>query len=250
MSAPRLVASYASADQFLQVFRTEMAKGGVLIHGAILPPSASVGPCVVELRVGALAPVALDAQIAASIPGVGVAVMLPDRARLQAFAQSVQAGTAAPAAEAAPAEESIAEEPAPEEHEVPGTTGARLRGLTVAEKMSLALSGSREERTYLLRDTNKALHLYVLRNPRIGLDEVLYAAKLSTLAPDAIKFIAEHKEWGLNPSVCAAIARNPKTPVPLVLRILPRVPLQDIRAIAKGTGRAPIVQAARKILAE
>src|SRR5512140_3064163 len=106
MSAPRLVASYDSADQFLQVFRTEMAKGGVLIHGVTLPPTASVGPCVVELRVGALAPLELDAQIAASIPGVGVAVMFPDPERLWTFAESVKAGTAASATEAAPAEES------------------------------------------------------------------------------------------------------------------------------------------------
>ena len=48
--------------------------------------------------------------------------------------------------------------------------------------------------------------------------------------------------------MCAAIARNPQAPVPLVLKLLPRVPPQELRAIAKGVGRAPIVQAARKLL--
>jgi hypothetical protein len=69
----------------------------------------------------------------------------------------------------------------------------------------------------------KVLHAYVLRNPRLGLDEVIYAAKMSSLSPDALKFIAEHQ-------------------------LLPRVPLAEVRVIAKGQGRAPIVQAARKLV--
>src|SRR5439155_1090937 len=47
----------------------------------------------------------------------------------------------------------------------------------------------------------------------------------------------------------AARLREPRTPMAIALRLLPRVPLNDLRAIAKGAGRQQIVLAARKLLA-
>jgi hypothetical protein len=112
----------------------------------------------------------------------------------------------------------------------------------------LALSADRETRFALIRDTNKALHIYVLRNPRIGIDEVQFAAKLATLSPDALKYISEHKEWGLNSAICTALIRNPKLPLPLAIKLLGRIPSQEVRAIAKGGARQPLVNAARKLI--
>lgn len=259
MSAgPRFTATFDTVEHFLHAYDTEIRAGGLLVHGAQLGPHAAVGPCTLELRVANRPPAAFAALVAASVPNVGVAVLFSDPAPLRQLADALRAtgAEAAPDGEAVGhtatdpgAEGDAADADAPDpQPPVPGTVSARLRAMTVSEKMQLALSADRETRGYLLRDTNKALHLYVLRNPRIGLDEVTYAAKLSTLAPEALKFIADHKEWGLNPTVCTAIARNPRSPVPLVLRILPRVPAAELRAIAKGNGRAPIVQAARKMV--
>jgi hypothetical protein len=245
MSAPRLVADFASAGDFLGTYQREISVGGLLVRGATLPPGASLGACVVVVSVAGQAPVEVQAQIAAAVPGVGVAVMFPaPPAPLVALVERLKAPT-----EQAPAEEQA--EPDAEEPPAPSHNplmSARLAAMTVTEKMQLALSGDREARAYLLRDTNKALHVYVLRNPRLGLDEVIYAAKMSSLSPDALKLIAEHREWGVNTTVCTALARNPRTPVPLVLKLLPRVPMQELRVLAKGQGRAPIVQAARKLV--
>jgi len=231
---PRLSAVFDSAEAFRRAYDSEICAGGLLIPGARLDSGVAAGACQVEIRVARFAPVEVQALLAAVVPGVGVAVIFPDRAALDDLAERLDHEPPGGAASAA----------AP----APGTLGARLHAMTVAEKMQLGLSGDRDTRAHLLRDTNKVLHIYVLRNPRIGLDEVQYAAKLSTLSPDALKFIAEHKEWGFNPTVCAALARNPRTPIPMVLRILPRVPAQELRALAKGGGRMPIVQAARKLL--
>ncbi|HEX8440633.1 hypothetical protein [Archangium sp.] len=246
MSALRLVAEFTSAEDFLGVHQREMSKGGLLVRGASLPTGASLGACVLVLSVAGQAPVEVPAQIAAAVPGVGVAVMFPGGppAPLVALLERLRAP-----AQPAPAEEEV--EPDADEPPAPAHNplmSARLAALSVTEKMQLALSGDREARAYLLRDTNKALHVYVLRNPRLGLDEVIYAAKMSSLSPDALKLIAEHREWGVNTTVCTALARNPRTPVPLVLKLLPRVPMQELRVIAKGQGRAPIVQAARKLV--
>ena len=248
MTPPRLLAEFASADAFLHVADQELAAGGLLVRGASLAPGTPVGPCTLEVRVAASSPVEVPAQIAATVPGVGVAVMFPSPPQaLHALAARLRAGGTEEFADEPDAAEP--EDEAPDtEHAPPGSLPARIRAMSVTEKMQLGLSGERDARTLLLRDTNRSIHLYVLRNPRIGLDEVIAAARQSSLAPEALKFISEHKEWGVNPHVCTGLARNPRAPVPLVLKVLPRVPVQELRAIVKGNGRVPIIQAARKLL--
>jgi hypothetical protein len=194
----------------------------------------------------------------ASVAPAGVAVVFGGRpAALLALADRLLARGAEPAPPVAakpappslPVEEAADEEDAGADEGRPaGTIYAQLDALSPSEKMRVALSGNREERFALLRDTNKVLHVYVLRNPRMGLDEVQYAAKLTNLSPDALKFISEHPEWGQNATVCSAIVRNPKTPMTIAIRLLDRVPQSDLRTIARGGARQPIVQAARKKL--
>jgi hypothetical protein len=243
-----MVAEFPDAQAFLGSYQREISAGGLLIRGATLPPGTAPGECVLAVHVAGQPPVEEQARIAAAVPGVGVAVMFPKPpARLSALAERLKA-PAEPLAEDSAAEEDAPEPDEAPEPQAPTLMSAKLSAMSVTEKMQLALSGDREARAYLLRDNNKVLHGYVLRNPRIGLDEVLYAAKMSSLSADALKFIAEHREWGVNVSVCTALARNPRMPVPLVLKLLPRLPSQELRAIAKGTGRAAIVQAARKLI--
>jgi len=134
-----------------------------------------------------------------------------------------------------------AERPAPR-----ATQQERLSALTVGQKINLALSGDREARMALIRDPNKTLHQHVLRNPRIGLDEVQYIAKLTTVSPDALVLIADDDEWGANPVICASLVRNPKTPLPVALRLLQRLPAGEIRTLARGGFRDAVVSAARK----
>jgi hypothetical protein len=251
MSLPRFAASFASPDEFLGAYEKEVSAGGLLVRGANADKGVMAGgDCTLEVRVAAHAPVELPARIAAVVPGVGVAVMFttPPQA-LGTLAQKLKGGSAA-AAHGAPAagHGAAAAHGAKEVDHRPLVE--RLHDMTVQQKMQLGLSGSRDERTMLLRDTNKAIHLYVLRNPRIGLDEVQTAARFPQLSMEAIKYITEHAEWAMNPSICTGLVRNPSTPIPLALRLMDRVPVSELRVIAKGGARQPIVQAARKKLNE
>lgn len=226
MPLPLLQATFATAEEFAVVFAAEISKKGLLVRGAALPPGAAPGsPIELEITVAGGTPVPVPARVAAVVPGVGVAVMfdaVPDALAALSGAQE-------------------------EEDDAPkGPLSERLKAMSVQEKMQLALSGSRDERLALLRDNVKTVHVFVLKNPRIGLDEIQTAAKSPQLAPDALKMIAEHRDWGSNPTVCAALVRNPKTPMPLALKALERVPMSDLRTLAKGGAREQIVQAARR----
>src|SRR5438477_951855 len=143
----------------------------------------------------------------------------------------------------------------PEKPAALNALAARLAGpkqketLSLQEKMALAMSCDRELRFQFLRDPNKQLHPLVLKNPRIGLEEVVCAAKLPTINPEALKIIADHPEWGQNPSVAAALVRNPKTPVPVAVKLVPPLAISVLKALARSQGRPQIVQAAKKHLA-
>jgi hypothetical protein len=232
--APVFTADYASAADFLSAFDSEVSRGGLLVRGADAAGAPAMSACTLAVRVGDRPPVEVAARIAAVVPGVGVAVILegvpPSLTELAAALRGDP-------------------EPAEAEEAVPRLLSERLKGMNVTQKMQLALSGSREERLALLRDINKTLHAYVLRNPRIALDEVQHAAKQTTLGPDALKLISENREWVGNPTVLVALVRNPKTPLSIALKLLDRVPMADLRAIAKGGARDQLVQAARKKVA-
>jgi hypothetical protein len=166
---------------------------------------------------------------------------------LAGFAARLLAGPApeyGPSVPAAKAPGHETEKPAPT-----GPLTERLKVMTVSEKTQLALSGSREERAALLRDNAKTVHIFVLKNPRIGIDEVQYAAKLPSLSPDALKMISEHRDWSTNATVCSALVRNPKTPLPIAVRMLDRIPKSDLKTLAKGGARDQIVAAARRMVA-
>lgn len=247
--APALQVTFASLDELKQTFASEISRGGLLVRGAALAHAQAGAEVVLAVRVADGPAVEVKARIAAVVP-VGVAVMFngvpPELAALASGVPVEEPPLLEAELDATPEVEAEADEP---ERGPPGPLSERLKKMTVTEKMQLAISGSRDERTALFRDPNKVLHVYVLKNPRLGLDEVQAAAKLPQLSPDALKMIAEHRDWGMNPTICASLVRNPKTPMPLALRMLDRVPMQDLRAIAKGGAREQLKHAALKKLA-
>lgn len=119
--------------------------------------------------------------------------------------------------------------------------------LTNAQKIQLALHGTRDQRNAILRDRNRTLHVYVLRNPGINIDDVAAIAKNPQMGQEMFKQIADRPDWMQRPQVATALARNPKVPADIAVRALAYVPVDTLRQLAKGTGAPPhVVQAARK----
>lgn len=224
--------AFATHAEYLATFTSEISKGGLLVRGATLADAEAGSACQLTVEIPGRVAVEVPARVAAVVPGVGVAVMFDGVPA--ALTQLAQATQPAEAIEGAAPHASLFE---------------RLKAMSQQEKMQLALSGTRDERTAIFRDNNKMLHVFVLKNPRIGLDEVQAAAKLPLLSPEALKMIAEHREWSGNPTVCTGLVRNPRTPLPLALKLIDRVPVADLRVIAKGGAREQIVNAARKKIA-
>ncbi len=136
----------------------------------------------------------------------------------------------------------------PERSGPPGTVSPpRFDGSSRTEKIQKALHGTRDERNAILRDRDRTLHSFVLKNPQLHADDVVTIAKNVQMMPDLLQQIGERKEWFQRPAIATALARNPKTPPDLAVRALDHVPVDALRLMAKGVGVLPhVTQAARK----
>lgn len=139
------------------------------------------------------------------------------------------------------------EEERPRESEKDMPVRRRLARMSMEDKINMALSGTREERMALAMDGNKAIHHYLLKNARISLDEIAFIARLPTMNPDVLGKIAENPSYTQNLQVVKHLVYNPKTPVPIAIKLLDRLPRAEIMLLAKRMSmNQRLVQAAKK----
>ena len=131
----------------------------------------------------------------------------------------------------------------------PESAVQKIDQMTVTEKRRAAMQGKKDMRTLLIRDRNKTIHPFILKNPSITLDEIEQIAKMPGVNPDVLRLIARNRDWTRSTTVVRNLVRNPKTPMKEALALLKKLPKNDIRAMAKtGNVRTAIQTAARKIV--
>lgn len=206
------------------------------------------------------AAVVVAGQVLQIFPGIGVAVGFERTARdrIEALASRgpvteptdadvelsarLARGTSKPS-EAMLPRTLTGEEPAEPRREVAQGSNPAI------DRIQLALRGDRDQRMEILRGKNRALHVYVLRNPAVTFDEICAIARMPTVNPEVLTQIAERREWGHRPEVAMSLVRNPAVPVPAAIRLLDHVSVNDLRQLAKDARtREPIQRAARKKL--
>jgi len=134
---------------------------------------------------------------------------------------------------------------------VPMSLDRKVMAMAVGEKIKLAMHGDRAARQLLTRDRAGVVQSALLRNPRVTLDEVQALARAPNLSPETAEALAQHPTYGLSPQIALALVRNPRTPLPVAVQLIPRLQPADLRTVAKGLGvRMQIAAAARKRLLE
>jgi len=136
--------------------------------------------------------------------------------------------------------------PEPEEARMNRLT-KKVGSLSVSEKIKLALKGGGEARGILIRDSNKLVVLSVLDNPKITESEIEAVARNRSVMEDALRVITKNREWMKNYSVQLALTNNPKTPVPITIKLVPYLKKKDIQMLEKNKNVPEAVRAtARK----
>ena len=122
-------------------------------------------------------------------------------------------------------------------------------GLKVAEKIKMGLTGDKEWRALMMKQSNKLVQAAVLKNPRITDGEVLTIVNNRSSSEDLIRMILLNKDWMKHYEIKKALIIHPKTPAPKAMRLVPMLTLKDIKTLAKSRQVSTLVAtAARKEL--
>ncbi len=128
---------------------------------------------------------------------------------------------------------------------------SRIRGLAVAKKKQLAISGNATERMVLMQDQERIVQIWVLKNPQITEPEVRWLSSMTTLTAESVEFLVGNRKWSSLPEIAISLISNPTTPNDAVQRLLTILPTQVLLMLQQKPGVRPMVaDMAKKLLME
>ena len=149
-----------------------------------------------------------------------------------------------------PVDEPVAEGVDPEERKT--STLQKIASMTVAQRMALAMKGSREERALLIRDPNKIVGVAVLSSPKLTETEVASIARMASISDELLRLIANTRAWIKSYDVVLGLTKNPKTPLAVSMNLLSRLNEKDMRALSSDRNVPDVLRitARKKIVLE
>jgi len=118
----------------------------------------------------------------------------------------------------------------------------RLPELSEGERVSLARRASRGVIAALRESTESRVLKALLGNVRLMEHEALRIASNPTSPRDVLASLAEHPAWGDRYSVRVSLVGNPRTPVPVALRLMEALPPSDLRRLSQDARVPRIVR--------
>lgn len=220
--------AFETEDELREEHRVNLANGGLRV-----PTEEAIAlhtPLQITLRGPWGAEASVNGIVVAALPGAVAVGIIADADALL--------------------EQLLAKSSVPEEDEAPQAQNAwdRMRSLTQMEKILLAVKAERSERALLLQDNDPRVLLSILRNPRLTVEEVARLAKSPFLNYQIADVIVKTTQWMANLDVRVGLINNPKTPPAFALRILPTLPVMEVRNIARAGTSMALKQAALRML--
>jgi hypothetical protein len=119
---------------------------------------------------------------------------------------------------------------------------ARVSFMTVAEKVKLAFRGDRTARMLLVRERNRLVCSAVMRNPRMTEQEAEQIAAMRNVEEEVLRLISMRRDWMNKYNIMVSLLRNPKTPVGVVLPLINRLTLRDLKGLKDDKGVQHVVR--------
>ncbi len=126
----------------------------------------------------------------------------------------------------------------------------QLQEMAVAEKIKMALTGDKEWRSLLIRESNKQVNTAVLKNPRISEGEVVGVVKNRSTPEELIRIVLLNRDWVKIYDIKRALVVHPRTPLQNAMRYMTFLSEKDIRELAKSrdVGQAIVNNAKRMLM--
>jgi regulator of extracellular matrix RemA (YlzA/DUF370 family) len=110
----------------------------------------------------------------------------------------------------------------------------RIMFMNARDRMKLAMKGDREARSILIRDSNRVVAAAVIHNPRIMDQEIENIAAMRTVSDEVLRLIAMNRAWARSYPIVHNLVRNPRSPIPTVIGILPRIHSKDLQQLSRN----------------
>jgi hypothetical protein len=131
--------------------------------------------------------------------------------------------------------------PADPEHKV-------LSSLSVLDRMKLAMKGTREQRSVLVRDSNKLVSAAVMSSPKLNEAEIEAFTKMGNVSEDVLRIIGMNRSWVKNYGVALGLCKNPKTPPALSMHLIHRLTEKDLKMLANDRNAKEVLRLMAKKL--
>jgi len=119
---------------------------------------------------------------------------------------------------------------------------SRILNMTVGEKVQLAFKGGKTERSILIRDRNKLVCSAAIRNPRMSESEAETVAGMRNVDDEVLRLVSTRRDWMSKYNILIALARNPKCPIGVVVPLINRLTLRDLKGLKDDKGVSEVVR--------
>jgi len=100
----------------------------------------------------------------------------------------------------------------------------------------------------LVRERNRLVSSAAIRNPRMTENEVEQIAGMRDVTEDVLRIIGMRRDWTAKYPIALALTKNPKVPIGVVLPLINRLTLRDLKGLKDDRGVSEAVRSnARKL---
>ncbi len=126
----------------------------------------------------------------------------------------------------------------------------KIRNMSSAEKLRLAMVGNASARAFLVRDKDKAVAFAAISSPALQEAEVSPIVRSKEVGEDILRYAGNKREWTKNHEIKHGLVFNPKTPVGISLRFIGHLRDDELKQLSRSRNVAqPLKSAALQRLA-
>ena len=115
-----------------------------------------------------------------------------------------------------------------------GSALQKISKLDIRGRIQLAMKGTKEERSLLIRDGTKIVALAVLESPKVSDGEVERFAGQKNVLEAVLRGIPMKRRFAKNYSIVRALVFNPRTPLDLALGLMKNILVGDLRNLSNN----------------
>lgn len=129
-----------------------------------------------------------------------------------------------------------------DDDDLTGLSESQVRSLPIPVRLKLSRGASKGLRNLLIRDPNPMVATSILQNNAMGELEVEQIANSRAVIGEVLELIGKKRNWNRKYSIMQALVRNPRTPVGMAVRMVPRLSPRDMQLLVKDRNVANAVR--------